>query len=69
MAPAGTPRPVIQRLTTEVLKALRRPEARQRLALQGVEPLSSAPEAYGAYIASEITRWTQVVKQAGIPLG
>lgn len=68
MVPANTPRPVIQRLNTEVLKALQSPEVRQKLALQGVEPLGSTPEEYGAYVTAEITRWARVVKQAGISL-
>ena len=68
MAPANTPRPVIQRLNAEVMKALQSAEVRQKLALQGVEPLGSTPDEYDAYINSEIARWGRVVKQAGITL-
>lgn len=68
MVPANTPRPVIQRLNTELLKALQTPEVRQRLALQGVEPLGSTPDEYGTYIKDETSRWAKVVKQAGISL-
>ncbi len=68
MVPANTPRPVIQRLNAEVLKALQSAEVRQKLALQGVEPLGSTPEEYGVYVKDEITRWATVVKQAGITL-
>ena len=68
MVPANTPRPVIQRLNAEVLKALQSPEVRQKLALQGVEPLGSTPEEYGVYVKDEIARWALVVKQAGISL-
>ena len=68
MAPANTPRPVIQRLNAEVLKALQNPEVRQKLALQGVEALGSTPEEYGVYVRDEISRWARVVKQAGISL-
>ena len=68
MVPANTPRPVIQRLNTEVIKALRNPEVRQKLVLQGVEPLGSTSAEYGTYIKDEITRWGKVVKQAGISL-
>ena len=49
MVPANTPKPIIQRLNAEVMKALQSPEVRQKLALQGAEPLGSTPEAYGAY--------------------
>ena len=68
MVPANTPRPVIQRLNAEVLNTLQNPEVRQKLALQGVEPLGSTPEEYGVYVRDEITRWARVVKQAGISL-
>ena len=68
MVPANTPRPVIQRLNAEVVKALQSSEVRQKLALQGVEPLGSTAEEYGVYVRDEINRWARVVKQAGISL-
>ena len=68
MVPANTPRPVIQHLNAEVLKALQNPEVRQKLVLQGVEALGSTPEEYGVYVRDEISRWARVVKQAGISL-
>lgn len=68
MAPANTPKPVIQRLNAEVMKALQAPEVRRKLALQGAEPLGSTPEAYGEYVQKELTRWANVVKQTGVTL-
>jgi len=68
MVPANTPKPIIQRLNAEVMKALQSPDVRQKLALQGAEPLGSTPEAYGEYIQKEITRWDNVVKQTGVTL-
>ena len=68
MVPANTPRAVIQRLNSELSKALQAPDVRQRLALQGVEPLGSTPDEYGSYVKTEISRWAKVVKQAGISL-
>lgn len=68
MVPANTPKPVIQRLNAEVVKALQTSEVRQKLALQGAEPLGSTPEAYGTYVKKEITRWAAVVKQTGVTL-
>ena len=61
MVPATTPRPVIQRLNAEVVKALQSSEVRQKLALQGVEALGSTPEEYGVYVRDELTRWARVV--------
>jgi tripartite-type tricarboxylate transporter receptor subunit TctC len=68
MVPANTPKPIIQRLNAEVMKALQSPDVRQKLALQGAEPLGSTPEAYGEYIQRELTRWDNVVKQTGVTL-
>lgn len=68
MVPVNTPQPIIQRLNAEVLKALQNPEVRQKLALQGAEPLGSTPEAYGAYVKKELARWATVVKQTGATL-
>ncbi|MGH6626978.1 MAG: Bug family tripartite tricarboxylate transporter substrate binding protein [Burkholderiaceae bacterium] len=68
MVPANTPKPIVQRLNAEVMKALQTPEVRQKLALQGAEPLGSTPEAYGAYVQKELTRWAAVVKQTGVTL-
>ena len=68
MVPANTPKPIIQRLNAEVMKALQSPDVRQKLALQGAEPLGSTPEAYGEYIQKELNRWENVVKQTGVTL-
>lgn len=68
MVPANTPTPIIRRLNAEVLKALQSTDVRQKLALQGAEPLGSTPEEYGAYVQKELTRWAAVVKQTGVTL-
>ena len=68
MVPANTPKPIIQRLNAEVMKALQSLDVRQKLALQGAEPLGSTPEAYGEYIQKELNRWEMVVKQTGVTL-
>lgn len=68
MVPANTPKPIILRLNAEVVKALQSPDVRQKLALQGAEPLGSTPEAYGEYIQKELSRWENVVKQTGVTL-
>jgi tripartite-type tricarboxylate transporter receptor subunit TctC len=66
MVPAGTPRPVIDRLNVELRKALANPEVRAKLAQQGAETLGSTPEEYGDYIKKEIARWGKVVQQSGV---
>ena len=68
MVPANTPARIIQQLNSEVMKALQSPEVRQKLALQGAEPLGSTPQAYGEYVQKELLRWAKVVKQTGVSL-
>jgi len=55
--PAGTPRPIIDRLHDAVVKTLRIPDVKKRLAEQGAEPVGSTPEEYEAFVRSEITKW------------
>lgn len=68
MVPAGTPAAVVQRLNSEILKALKSPEVLEKLAQQGAEALGSSPEEYGAYVKKELARWAGVVKATGISL-
>ncbi len=65
-APAKTPRTLIKRLHTEVVKALHVPSVRESLASQGAEPVGSTPEEYDAFVRSEIAKWLKVCKEAGI---
>ena len=67
MAPAGTPRPVIERLNAETAKALQAPAVRQRLEDMGGEARGSTPDEMKAMVARELDRWTQVVADAKIP--
>ncbi len=64
-APAGTPRPIIDRLDKDLRKVLMSDEVRGRLAIEGAEPLPSTPEEYGADIDREEAQWSNVVKTSG----
>jgi tripartite-type tricarboxylate transporter receptor subunit TctC len=66
VAPAGTPRPIIERLTKELRAALASEEVRKRLETDGAEPLPSTPEEYAADIDREETMWSKLIKAAGI---
>jgi tripartite-type tricarboxylate transporter receptor subunit TctC len=66
LAPAGTPRPIIDRLNHEMVKLLKSPEVRDRLIADGTDPAPTTPEEFGAYIKSETEKWTKVIKAAGI---
>lgn len=64
--PAGTPREIIARLNAETLKALRIPEVIQVLDQSGYQVRTSTPEAYGAFMRSEVEKWAKVIQVAGI---
>ena len=66
LAPAGTPRPIIDRLNQEMVKLLKSPDVRDRLIADGADPAPTTPEEFGAYIKSETEKWTKVIKAAGI---
>jgi tripartite-type tricarboxylate transporter receptor subunit TctC len=65
VAPAGTPRAIIDKLNAALNAALRSDDVRARLALDGAEPLPSTPADYGADIDREETQWSRVVKASG----
>jgi tripartite-type tricarboxylate transporter receptor subunit TctC len=65
LAPAGTPRAIVERLNADLRKALQAPEVRTRLAGDGADPVGSSPEAFSAYIKVELARWGKVVKASG----
>ena len=65
VVPAATPKDIVARLNAEINKAVQNADLRQRLAAQGAVPLGGTSEHYAAYIRSELTRWTKVVKDSG----
>lgn len=66
LAPAGTPRDIIARLNTEIVKVLNAPEVKDRFAKQGVEVQTSTPEQFGEFLRAEVSRWAKVVQDANI---
>jgi tripartite-type tricarboxylate transporter receptor subunit TctC len=65
LAPAKTPRPIIDRLHKEFTAALVLPDVKEFLLSQGLEPSPSTPEQFGAYIKSETAKWAKVIKASG----
>jgi tripartite-type tricarboxylate transporter receptor subunit TctC len=63
MAPAGTPRPVIDKLNAAVNAAIKRPEIVKLWADQGAAPMSMTPEEFDKYLRGDIVKWAEVVKQ------
>ncbi len=66
LAPAATPRAIVERLQRETVTLLRLPDVVSRMASDGSEPIGSTPAQFTAHIRSEIQKWTKVVKAAGI---
>ena len=66
LVPAGTPRPIIMRLNSELGKIMHSPEMKERLAGMGTETMTSTPEEFAAYIRQEIAKWGDVVRKAGL---
>jgi tripartite-type tricarboxylate transporter receptor subunit TctC len=66
LAPAKTPRPIIDRLNAETVKILGSSSVRDLYFMQGLEPTPTTPEVFGAYIKSEIVKWSKLVKAAGV---
>ena len=66
LAPAGTPRLVVDKLNREIVTGLKSKQLHERLTADGSEPFSSTPEEFGAFIKTEIARWAPVIKMAGI---
>ena len=65
-APAGTPAAIVARLNQEILRVLASADAQERLLASGVEGAGTTPEAWGAIMKSEMTKWGKVIRDAGI---
>jgi tripartite-type tricarboxylate transporter receptor subunit TctC len=63
-APAAAPKPVVTRVNTEAVKALRLPDVVRALSSQGAEPVGNSPEEFGAFVKSEIQKWANLVRVA-----
>jgi tripartite-type tricarboxylate transporter receptor subunit TctC len=66
IVPAATPAAVVKKLNEEALKALNSPELRERMAKLGADPMPMSPEAFNAYIKSEMDVAARIVKVAGL---
>ncbi len=66
LAPLNTPKEVVARLNSEIIKILNTPEMKERLAAQGAEVLTNTPEQFSKFIRDEKSRWAQVIKTANL---
>jgi tripartite-type tricarboxylate transporter receptor subunit TctC len=66
MAPAGVPKPIVDKLHAHISKALGAADVRERFAALAVEPRITTPEQFRQLLVSDLKRWAKVVKDAGI---
>jgi len=66
LAPAGTPRPIVDRLNQEIVRIMNAPAMKERLNGQGLEVVTGTPEQFAAHIKSETEKWAKVVKAIGL---
>ena len=65
-APAQTPKEIVARLHTEMVRVLQVPEVKERFIADGTDPVGNSPEEFGRYIRDEIVKWTKVARDAGM---
>ena len=65
MAPANTPAPIVNRIAAEIRAVMRTDDMKAKLAQQGSEPVGSTPEEFRAFVASEIPKWSELVRISG----
>jgi len=64
LAPAGTPMPIVARMSTELLDAMRKPEIREKLLQAAVEPVGDTPDEFRAFLKEDLDRWAEAAKIA-----
>ena len=65
-APAGTPKPIIDKLHADMVKVMAMPDVRERFAAVGGDTIANTPAQYGAHVEAELKKWGQVIKSTGI---
>jgi tripartite-type tricarboxylate transporter receptor subunit TctC len=65
MAPAATPKPIVERLNAEIRKIVSNAEIKDAWAKQGAAPMSMSPDEFGQYMKEDIAKWASIVKISG----
>jgi tripartite-type tricarboxylate transporter receptor subunit TctC len=66
LGPAGLPRPIVNKVNSEITRALAQFDMQERFVAQGIDLQSSSPEQFGALIKSEVVKWRKVVRDSGV---
>ena len=67
LAPAATPRDIIHKLSAEIVRIVKLPDTRARIAHEGQEAAGTSADEFAVYLKSEVEKWARVVKATGIP--
>jgi tripartite-type tricarboxylate transporter receptor subunit TctC len=65
MAPAGTPKPIVDKLNAEIVKIIGRADIQKLWATQGAVPMVMTPEAFDSFLRADIVKWAHVVEVSG----
>jgi tripartite-type tricarboxylate transporter receptor subunit TctC len=65
VAPAGVPKAIVRQLADDIAGILKLPDIRERITVDGAEPVGSTPEAFAAFMKKEMVKWEKVVKESG----
>ena len=68
LAPAGTPKAIVDKLSREAGAAMRRTEIRDRFVQLGIEPVGSTSPELSAFLKSEVAKWAKVIKDANVKI-
>jgi tripartite-type tricarboxylate transporter receptor subunit TctC len=68
LAPAGTPKPIVEKLNTEMAKIMKMPDVQAKLETLGAQPIEMTPDEFGGWLNTQVANWAKVVKDAGIKL-
>jgi len=66
MAPAGTPRPVLEKLNLEVNKVINAPEVKENWAKQGAQPMGMTVDQFDKFLRADVQKWSKLVKDTGM---
>ena len=68
LAPAGLPKPILQRLNTEIVRIVEQPAFRESVAADGSEVVTSTPEQFRAFLIADVAKWAKLLKESGARL-
>jgi tripartite-type tricarboxylate transporter receptor subunit TctC len=65
VVPSGTPRPLVEKLSVDMVRAVRSPEVREKFAMQGIDALGTSPDEFRRILRTDVEKWGKVVRETG----